>query len=331
MSTGTQTEPNASAKKGKLKFIPLNKIKPPKDALRKVDHKRTEYLELVGSVRDKGILNPILVREVGDDAETPYSIVEGYHRYSAARDAGLTEIPAQIQTMSEAEVWEAQIIGNLHKIETRPAEYAETLARIMRANPTLTKKQLSAKLSKSTTWIDNQLKLTKLPEAAQKLINDGQIVVSNGYALANLAGLADDEIANFMNSAQTTPPNEFSSRVDARVRQIRSERRTGRVPSKETGFEPVPIRQKEAALKDEMNNPTIGFKLLDMMGCKTPIDGWNAAIKWVLHMDPISVEEGRKKYEADKAAEAEAKEKRKQERDEAARKQAAENTEAVNA
>lgn len=327
MSTVTSAEPTKT--RSKLKHIPLSQIKPPKDALRKVNQTRPEYIELVGSVKDKGILNPILVREVKDDTDTPYSIVEGLHRYSAASDAGLTEIPCQIMTMTEAETWEAQIIGNLHKIETRAAEYAAALARVMSANPTLTKKQLSAKLSKSTTWIDNQLKLTELPESAQKLINDGAITVSNGYTLANLAAVAEDEVDNFLNAAQTSSPSEFASRVDSRVRQIKAERKAGRTPGKPTEYEPSASPQKLPLIKEELNTLANAKKVLESTGSQTALDGWRDAIKWVLHLDPISIEEGRAKYEADKAAQAEAKEKRRQEREEAERKKAAENSAAA--
>jgi ParB family transcriptional regulator, chromosome partitioning protein len=158
MSVIEQSAPQ-SKPKVRLKNLPLSQIKEPKDALRKVNKKRQEYIEMVSSVRDKGILNAILVREVKDDTDTPYSIVEGLHRYSAAQDAGLIEIPAQIQTMTDAEVYEAQIIGNMKKIETRPAEYAAALSRIFMSNPTMTKKELASKLSCSTTKIDNILKI----------------------------------------------------------------------------------------------------------------------------------------------------------------------------
>lgn len=309
--------------RSKMKHLPLNQIKAPADPLRQVNKKKAEYLEFVDSIRSKGILNPILVRELKDNSETPYSVIEGLHRYTGAIDAGLTEIPCQIVSMNDAEIWEAQIIGNLHKIETRPADYAKTLEKIFRANPTLTKKQLSAKLNKSTTWLDNQLKLNVLPENVKKLVNEGNINVSNAYALANLSSVAENEVENFLSAAQTTPPNEFTVRVDTRVRQIKAERRQGRDPKKNNEFEPIAHPQNRAAFEAELRDHKNADVLIPEMGASTPLEGWIAAIKWSLKLDPRSVAAAKATFDAEKAATEAAKAERKAAREKAALEEAA--------
>src|SRR5262245_37817198 len=133
--------PAATAGKGngqiRVAVIPLDKIRENAVALRQVDRESEAYICLVDSVRNRGILNPILVREITnpESGETLYGLVDGLHRWNAAIDAGLKEIPVQIIDMNQAEVEEAQIIGNVHKIETRPIEYTRQLERLMARQP----------------------------------------------------------------------------------------------------------------------------------------------------------------------------------------------------
>lgn len=304
----------AMAEDRKLDFIPLGKIKPPKDALRQVDKKKTDYITLVDSVRNKGVLNAILVQRVKDDPEHPYQIVEGYHRYSAAMDAGLEKIPAQIMNMDEVAVIEAQIIGNAQKIETRPAEYAAAIERLFKINPTLTEKEVAQRLNKSTTWLEKTLGLNKLPDKAKALVNEGHIKVSNAYSLANLASVAEDEVENYLERAQTQPPSEFNFSIDQRVRQIKSERKAGRDPSKKNEYVPAPYPRSKPELVSEMMNPKIGATIVKMVEAKTPEDGFAAGVKWALKMDPIAIEEGRKRWEEEKMKSEQEKQARAEER-----------------
>lgn len=99
-----------------LKSIPLNNIKENPNALRTVDRTTEEYLGLVDSIRKNGILNAVLVREMQNpvDQSVFYGLIDGLHRFTAAKDAGLTEIPAQVKSMEDAAVLEAQILANIH-------------------------------------------------------------------------------------------------------------------------------------------------------------------------------------------------------------------------
>lgn len=101
-----------------LKSIPLSLIRENPVALRNVNRKGEGYLGLVDSVRKDGVLNAIVVREIKDptNGNVVYGLVDGLHRFSAASDAGLTEIPAQVKDMDDAAVLEAQLIANVHKI-----------------------------------------------------------------------------------------------------------------------------------------------------------------------------------------------------------------------
>ena len=134
-----------------LKNITLSEIRENKAALRQVNRQSEEYVELVESVRENGVFNAIVVRPIVDEEtkETYYGLVDGLHRYSAACDAGQKTIPASVLDLTDAESLEAQIIGNIHKIETKPVEYSRSLQRLMAANPLLTISDMASKLSKS--------------------------------------------------------------------------------------------------------------------------------------------------------------------------------------
>lgn len=99
-------------------MIPLSKIRENPVALRSVNRTSPDYLGLVDSIKQVGVMSSISVRELKDPAtgDVLYGLIDGLHRFSAAQDAGLSEIPAQIKTFNEAAILEAQIIANAHKI-----------------------------------------------------------------------------------------------------------------------------------------------------------------------------------------------------------------------
>jgi ParB/RepB/Spo0J family partition protein len=308
--------------KTKLKSIPLQMIRENPVALRSVNTKDEEYISLVDSVRRRGILNAIVVREV-KDPETGvifYGLVDGLHRYTAAGDAGLTEIPANVIAASDADVLEAQIIANIHKIETRPVEYTHQLMRILAGNPTMTASDLAGRLAKSSTWVSERLSLDKLIESIAKIVDEGKIVLANAYALAKLPA---EEQTNFIDRAMTMQPPEFIPTANARLKELRDAKRQGRDPSKHE-FVAVPHLRKISEIKSELEHPEIGPMLINEIGAPTPQDAFNLAIKWVLHMDDLSIAAAKKKDEEHRAKEEQAKIARKKEREEAKLKAAAE-------
>jgi ParB/RepB/Spo0J family partition protein len=308
--------------KNKTKNLPLNLIRESEVALRKVNTKSEKYENLVESVRRNGVLNPIVVREVRGENGITYGLVDGLHRFTAAKHAGLEEIPANIVSLGDAEVMEAQVIGNVQRVETKPVEYAQQLRRIFMQNPTMTINDMATRLSKSPAWVSQRLKLVDLPDNVKPLVDDGKITLANAYALVELAKQVPDEVDNYLTDAQTMPPGDFSHKVNGRVKQAREARRAGRDPNASKEFRAEPWPQKSTDLKDEYNNFKAGPKVLEATGAKTAEDGWKAALAWANRMDPISVEENRRKFEAEKAAAEEAKAKRKAERDEKAKKAA---------
>lgn len=302
-----------------LLHVELNKIRQSPSALRDVNKKTEEYLGLVESIRKEGVLNPITIRPYYDSEknEDCYMLVDGLHRYTASMDAGKSTVPAHIKSMTDAEAKRAQLIGNIHRIETKPVEYSRHLTRILSDDPTMTISTLAGLLSKSATWLNERLGLTKLVEVIAKAVDAGDINLSNAYAIAKLPA---EEQPNWLDRGMTTTPQEFTPLVLSRKKQIDQARREGRDANPEV-FEATPHCQKMSTLKDEATNPTIGPAMIKRakihkLDSKEAVAeaAWRLAVQWALNMDPESVATAKAAYDARVKSIAEKKEAAKKER-----------------
>lgn len=279
-------------------------------ALRTIDRESEGYAGLRDSIANAGLLNPISVRERQEDVDGKiikyFEVIDGLHRYSAACDAGLVEIPALIIDLSNAEVEEAQIMANVHTIETRAVEYTKALNRVLGGNPTMTIADLAGRLSKSGTWVSQRLGLLKLTDAIAVLVNDNKIKVSNAIALAKLP---QEEQAVFVDQAMTMGAEEFIPTVNARAKELRDAARAGRKAAP-AEFTPIARCQKMSDLKNELESPSVGPDLVKANRVKTPAAGFALGVAWTLHLDPTSVEVQRAKAEAKAQALVDAKKKR---------------------
>lgn len=268
--------------------LPLNQIRTNPAALREVNKNSPEFLELIASVRLKGVMNAICVREQTDPVTGAkyYGLIDGLHRFTAATEAGLVEIPAVITSMDDAEVEEAQIMANIHRIETKPVEYSKGLLRMLTRNPMMTESELANKLAKSPGWLKERLNLVKLKPNIQKLVDEGTIKLANAYSLAKLP---EDEQEAFAERAATMQPGQFLPVVNGRVKELRDAARQGR-EAKPEGFVAVAHLRKVAELRDEAEKAQIGPALLKKNGIKTVEDAFTFALKWALHLDPDSIE-----------------------------------------
>jgi ParB/RepB/Spo0J family partition protein len=310
----------AESVKGTLKTIPLKDIRENPDALRDVNKTTEEYLGLVDSVKTRGVMIPILVRELkGENGQVVYGLIDGLQRYSAAMDAGHTEIHAHVQDMENAEVLEAQLIANVHKIETKAVEYSKQLVKILSANPVMRMADLAAKLNKSGTWLSERLGLLKLTPEIQALVNDQKINLSNAFALAKLP---PEEQVNFLDRAQTQSPQEFVPTATQRVKEIKEAKRQGKAAAP-AEFVPVPHARRMSELKDELTNPTVGPALCTKQGVKDAKSGFALGVAWALHMDNDSIAMAKEKDTARKTELAEAKKRRDLERAQKKQKDAA--------
>lgn len=301
-----------------LRRVALTDIRENKTALRVVDRESQEYQELLNNIKKEGVLQSILVREC-EDAETKalyYGLVDGLHRLNCAKDAGFTHLDCKVIVANDLEVLKKQIIMNIQRIETKPVEYSRQLNRMLALNHALTVSELADMIGKSLQFIYERMGLLKLNEKIAKLVDEGQIPLANAYALAKLPS---DEQSNFLDRAITQQPAEFIPATQARVKELREAHRKGK-DAAPAGFVPVARLRKLTDIKDEFNNPTV-VKVLSKE-CKSIEDAFAMAIKWCLHMDPTSIAADQAKDEARRKEAEAAKERRKLEREEKAKKDA---------
>lgn len=304
----------------KLGKIPLSKIRENQEALRTTVEKDTEeYKGLVDSVRRNGIMQPILVRELEDpvSGELFYGLVDGLHRYNAAMDAGLEEIPANIGTLEEGSIIEAQILANVHRIETKAVQYTKALIKVLSANPLLTMSELAARLSKSLGWLEDRLSLDKLTEEIQKLVDSDKMPLMNAYALAKLP---KDEQQAFLQAAIGQSPAEFGTRVQNRKKELNKARAEGRAATEEV-FIPVERLRAKSAFLDEITtlrkDPSLSKIVGEAkrLGITSVEDVTKLAIEWSLSVDPSQIKLDEEKWKTEKALAAQEKERKKREKE----------------
>lgn len=164
--------------------LPLAQIRPNKGQPRKL-FKPDELAELADSIKQNGVLQPILVRKKGDS----YEIVAGERRYQAAREAGLEEVPVIIREISDDDVFKLALIENLQRSDLSPLEEASGYRQLIKEKG-LTQEELAKILSKSRSTITNTLRLLDLPEEVQELVDEGRLTA--GHARAILAVPSDE-------------------------------------------------------------------------------------------------------------------------------------------
>lgn len=302
-----------SFKDTKLAKIPLSKIRENKESLRPVVDKTVEkYVNLVDSVKQRGVMQPILVREVKDptSGEILFGLIDGLHRYNAAMDAGLTEIPANIGDLADADLLEAQIIANTHKIETQPGQYTKAIITIMGANPLMTKTELCNRLNKSVKWLDDRLGLLNLKEEYFKQADSGEIPLVNAYTLSKLDQSMQDDYAD---RAKTMSGVEFNPLVNEVLNKIKADKRAG-TKAKGEQYVANSRMRRPGVIKDELaffeTKNWAASKVAQIVKDYANGDAMLAAkltLDFVLHLDPPTQAEERAAWDADQKAKAEKK------------------------
>lgn len=141
--------------------------------------------ELVSSIKNQGIIQPVLLSKGGDGK---YALVVGERRWRAAKIAGLTKIPAIVKNLSKKEIMEAALVENIQREDLNPIDIAEAYKNLIEEFK-YTQEELSSIVSKSRSAIANTMRLLKLPDYAKEAIRNGVITEGHGRALLSI----DDE------------------------------------------------------------------------------------------------------------------------------------------
>jgi ParB family chromosome partitioning protein len=134
---------------------------------------------LASSIREVGILQPILVRETSDNE---YELIAGERRWRAARRAGLQTIPVLVQSVSDVHSLEQALVENLHREDLNPLEEAGAFQQLVDEFG-YTHEQVAGRVGKSRTAVTNTLRLLQLPAGVQRCLADGAISAGHARAL----------------------------------------------------------------------------------------------------------------------------------------------------
>src|SRR5260370_29328311 len=174
--------------------------------------------ELASSIREKGIVVPLLVRQLPHDEPytkatggTRYSVVAGARRFRAAQLAGLETVPVIVRDLSDDQVLEIQVIENLQRADVRPLEEANGYKQLLAGGKYQDVEALAAKVGKSTSYVYQRLKLADMIEPAQQAFFDEKITAGHAIQIARLKPDQQKEVMKWFTQ------EDFSVRELARL------------------------------------------------------------------------------------------------------------------
>jgi len=178
-AANTSSENKADEMKSGEQMMKINMVEPNRDQPRK-KFEEDALLELADSIKQFGVLQPLLVRKRKDY----YEIIAGERRWRAAKMAGVKEVPVIIKDYTEQEIVEIGLIENIQRENLNPIEEAMAFKKLLEEF-NLKQDEVAERVSKSRTAVTNSMRLLKLDERVQEMIVDDMI--STGHARALLA------------------------------------------------------------------------------------------------------------------------------------------------
>lgn len=224
----TTPGPGSSTGSPGLTELPIDQIEP--NHYQPRSHFDEEALDsLAASIRQLGILQPVLVRPVGDDR---YELIAGERRWRAAKRAGLTSIPALVRAAESQDSLEQALVENLHREDLSPLEEAAAYDQLMK-DFSLSQEQVASRVGKSRSAVANAVRLLQLPPEVQQLLATGAL--SAGHARPLLA---------LSNPDQQRELAERIVREEWTVRRVEEEvrRQTAPPPEPRPGRSASPVR-----------------------------------------------------------------------------------------
>ena len=177
---------SSATQEGRHKYFlcPIEELRPHSRQPRKsFDDAKME--ELVASIREKGVIQPLVVRHAGDH----YQIIAGERRWRAAQRAGLKDVPVVIQDVSEDWALEMALIENIQREDLNPIEEAEAYRHLM-SSFDLSQDEVAKRVGKDRSTVANALRLLRLPRAVQQDVMAGRLSMGHARALLPLESVA---------------------------------------------------------------------------------------------------------------------------------------------
>ena len=164
-------------------YLDVGRIMPGKQQPRRVFHEES-LKELAASIKEKGVLQPVIVSRTGDGA---FNLIAGERRWRASVLAGLKKIPALIKNVASKDSLEIALIENIQREDLNPIETAEAFDRLVKEYG-LTQEDLAAKVGKERATVANYLRLLKLPDEIKTMLYNGSLSMGHARALLSIEG-----------------------------------------------------------------------------------------------------------------------------------------------
>jgi ParB family chromosome partitioning protein len=198
--------------------VDLDLLEPNADQPRSV-FREGKLEELAASIRSNGIVQPLLVRRMGDR----YQIIAGERRWRAAQRAGLAKLPVVVRDIPDDRVLELSLIENIQRDDLNPIEEAQAYRRLMESLG-LTQEDVARRVGRERSSVTNYLRLLKLPQEIQQMVEDDRLSMGHARALLSLSSPVQQrelatEIVNRELSVRDT------ERYIQRVNEVRAKRR----------------------------------------------------------------------------------------------------------
>lgn len=208
-----------------LETLDLNDLREPAEPTRVMDKGRSEYHQLVASMKEVGLIMPIAVRE---RTNGKYEIVDGMYRYNAAMDLGWSEIACHIVNITDEQVHQMRLMSSQRHVPTRPIELTKAMLKILANHPQMKMSDMVRMLSCDNQWVINRLFLLKLAPTLLRLVESDEIPLASGYILSKLPALKQRK---HKDAAREMQISVFIPMIQAEIRALAQERRDARVRS----------------------------------------------------------------------------------------------------
>jgi ParB family chromosome partitioning protein len=210
-----------------------------------------ELTELVDSIKERGIIQPLIVRLVNGK----YELIAGERRWRAAGEAGLETLPVIVREASNRDVLELALIENLQRTDLNPIEEAEAYSRLMKEF-TLTQEQVAQQVGKGRPVVANAVRLLTLPEQIRAWVGTGDLSVGHAKVLLGLASAGEQMLA-----AERVRKDNLTVRATERL-----------VDSMRAGSKPA-TKRKAAAVTSEAIFADLEKRLQQHVGTRVRIVG----------------------------------------------------------
>ena len=229
-ASNTESVKTAADSAERVQRVPLTRIQPSPLQPRK-DFNEDAIKELADSIREQGVLQPLVVRSVGDHFE----LIAGERRWRASQIAGLKEVPIIVRQADDVVALELMLIENLQREDLNPIEEALGYEQLMHQFK-LRQEDVSVKVGKNRATVANSLRLLKLAPQIQHWIRNGQLSAGHGKVLLGIDNLEEQTLAAtdvIKESLSVRATEELVERLARKIRGTTESGKTKGTPEKD--------------------------------------------------------------------------------------------------